>query len=166
MEFRLFGEQYLKFSYFLHPGNFLAVTGKVQLKAKHYNSDGKQKEFKISKIELLKDVLQKNVKNIYLRWDSNLMDKKEVDAIEKIFKKHKGKKPVYFELIDSTDKSSVLLTSRDVMLNVSNDLYNELNELSSFLGCSLNQSKLNEYLRNSSTNSAAQEQIEEQELIN
>ena len=166
MEFRLFGEQYLKFSYFLHPGNFLAVTGKVQLKAKHYNSDGKQKEFKISKIELLKDVLQKNVKNIYLRWDSNLMDKKEVDAIEKIFKKHKGKKPVYFELIDSTDKSSVLLTSRDVMLNVSNDLYDELNELSSFLGCSLNQSKLNEYLRNSSTNSAAQEQIEEQELIN
>ena len=46
------------------------------------------------------------------------------------------------------------------------DLYNELNELNSFLGCSLNQSKLNEYLRNSSKNMHVKQPIEEQELLN
>ena len=166
IEFRLFGEQYLKFSHFLHPGNFLAVNGKIQPKPKHYNADGKQKEFKISKIELLKDVLDKNVKNIYLRWDSNLMNKKEIEHIKKIFKKHKGKKPVYFEMIDMSDKSSVLLISRDFMLKISNDLLDELSQLSSFLGCSLNQSKLNEFLRDHLKNETIAAQIEEQELIN
>ena len=147
MEFRLFGEQYLKFMYFLVPGNFLSVTGKIQLKPKHYNSDGKQKEFKISKIELLKDVLEKNVKTIYLRWDSKQLNKLEIDNIDLVFNNHKGKKPVYFELIDPDDKSNVLLTSRDVMLRVTNELLEDLQELPSFLGCSLNKSRLNGYLR-------------------
>ena len=147
MEFRLFGEQYLKFMHFLDPGNFLSVTGKIQLKPKYYNPDGKQKEFKISKIELLKDVLEKNVKNIYLRWDSKRLNKLEIDNIDLVFNNHKGKKPVYFELIDPDDKSNVLLTSRDVMLRVTNELLEDLKELPSFLGCSLNKSKLNGYLR-------------------
>ena len=45
------------------------------------------------------------------------------------------------------DKSNVLLTSRDVMLRVTNELLEDLQELPSFLGCSLNKSKLNGYLR-------------------
>jgi DNA polymerase-3 subunit alpha len=147
MEFRLFGEQYLKFMHFLVPGNFLSVTGKIQLRPKHYNADGKQKEFNISKIELLKELLEKNVKTIYLRWDSKQLDKLEIDNIDLVFNNHKGKSPVFFELIDQEDKSNVLLTSRDVMLNVSNELLVDLQELPSFLGCSLNKSNLAGYLR-------------------
>ncbi len=152
MEFRLFGEQYLKFMHFLVPGNFLSVTGKIQLRPKHYNADGKQKEFNISKIELLKEVLDKNVKTIYLRWDSKQLDKLAIDNIDLVFNNHKGKSPVFFELIDMEDKSNVLLTSRDVMLNVSNELLADLNELPSFLGCSLNKSNLAGYLRSFSEN--------------
>ena len=161
MEFRLFGEQYLKFMHFLDPGNFLSVSGKVQLRPKYYNSDGKQKEFKISKIELLKDVLQKNVSSIYMRWDSKTLDKTEIDNIDLIFNNHKGKKPVYFELIDPDDKTNVLLTSRDVLLNVTNELLADLMELPSFLGCSLNKSKLNEYLR-----STVDAQVKQEEVLN
>ena len=69
-------------------------------------------------------------------------------------------------MIDMADKSSVLLISRDFMLKISNDLLDELSQLSSFLGCSLNQSKLNEFLRDHLTNETITAQIEEQELIN
>ena len=44
MEFRLFGEQYLKFMHFLVPGNFLHIKGKVQQRPKYYKSDEFQKE--------------------------------------------------------------------------------------------------------------------------
>ena len=78
-----------------------------------------------------------------------------------IFNNHKGKKPVYFELIDPDDKTNVLLTSRDVLLNVTNELLADLMELPSFLGCSLNKSKLNEYLR-----STVDTQVKQEEVLN
>ena len=146
MEFRIFGEQYLRFSYFFVEGSFLHVRGKVQLKHRNYNPDGKQKEFKIQNIELLSDVLENKVKKVYLRWDANLLDALEIQAIDEIFSENKGNKPVYFELIDKHDYSSVVLASRDLKISFSNQLLDQLKQQNSFLGYSVNQSKVNEFI--------------------
>ncbi len=148
MEFRLFGDQYLKFSRFFVNGCFLHITGKIQLKPRHYNSDGKQKEFKIQHIELLSEVLEKKVNKIYLRWDANSMDALEIQAIDEIFLKNKGSKPVYFELVDKNDFSSVVLASRNLKISLSNLLLDQLKQQNSFLGYSVNQSKINEFVYN------------------
>ena len=148
MEFRIFGDQYLKFSHYFVDGCFLHITGKVQLKPRNYNSDGKQKEFRIQQIELLSEVLEKKIKKVYLRWDANLMDALEIQAIDELFEQNKGSKPVYFELVDKNDYSSVVLASRNLKIAFTNQLLDQLKQNNSFLGYSLNQSKINEFIYN------------------
>ena len=69
MEFRLFGEQYLKFMHFLVPGNFLHIKGKVQQRPKYYKSDEFQKEYRIQQIDVLDDIRDKLSNSLYLKWD-------------------------------------------------------------------------------------------------
>ena len=146
MEFRLFGEQYLKFMHFLVPGNFLFIKGKVQQRPKYYKSDEFQKEFRILQIEVLDDVREKLANALYIRWDYEMLNKDQVSQLEKLFKKHKGKKQIIFELIDSKTKSFVTLNSRNFRSNISNDLIKNLDQIDGFLGYSVNKSYINNYL--------------------
>ena len=146
MEFRLFGEQYLKFMHFLVPGNFLHIKGKVQQRPKYYKSDEFQKEFRIQQIELLDDVREKLTASLYVRWDYEEMKKDCISSIEKLIKNHKGKKQLIFELLDKESKSFITLNSRKFQTNVSNDFLKGLQNLDGFLGYSINKSKMDSYL--------------------
>ena len=150
MEFRLFGEQYLKFMHFLVPGNFLFIKGKVQQRPKYYKSDEFQKEFRIQQIEVLDDVREKLANSIFLRWDYQFIDKKKVKSLEKLFGKYKGKKQIIFELLDQKTKSYVTLNSRKFRSNISNDLINKISQFEGFLGYSINKSFMNHYVENNS----------------
>ena len=165
MEFRLFGDQYLKFKHFLVEGCFLHISGKVQLKHRNFNPDGKEKEFKIQNIELLSEVLEKKVNKVYLRWDADLLDALEIQAIDDVFSENKGSKPVYFELIDKRDFSSVVLASRSLKISFTNQLLDQLKQQNSFLGYSINQSKVNEFVyRLKVSEKKRQDQINEPSL--
>ena len=146
MEFRLFGEQYLKFMHFLVPGNFLHIKGKVQQRPKYYKSDEFQKEFRIQQIELLDDVREKLTASLYVRWDFEEMKKDRISSIEKLIKNHKGKKQLIFELLDKESKSFITLNSRKFQTNVSNDFLEGLQNLDGFLGYSINKSKMDSFL--------------------
>ena len=146
MEFRLFGEQYLKFMHFLVPGNFLHIKGKVQQRPKYYKSDEFQKEFRIQQIELLDDVREKLTASLYVRWDYEEMKKDCISSIEKLIKNHKGKKQLIFELLDKESKSFITLNSRKFKTDVSNDFLEGLQNLDGFLGYSINKSKMDSYL--------------------
>ena len=146
MEFRLFGEQYLKFMHFLVPGNFLYIKGKVQQRPKYYKSDEFQKEFRIQQIELLDDVREKLTSSLFLRWDYEEMKQSSISSIEKLVKNHKGKKQLIFELLDKESKSYITLNSRKFQTNVSNEFLEELQKLNGFLGYSINKSKMEKYI--------------------
>jgi DNA polymerase-3 subunit alpha len=148
MEFRLFGEQYLKFMHFLVPGNFLYVKGKVQQRPKYYKSDEFQKEFRIQQIELLDNVREKLTQTIYFRWDYESLKNKEVENITRLFKKHKGKKNIIFELLDRETKSFITLNSRNYQAGISNELFEELNQMNGYLGYSINKSLMDLYIHN------------------
>ena len=150
MEFRLFGEQYLKFMHFLVPGNFLFIKGKVQQRPKYYKSDEFQKEFRIQQIEVLDDVREKLANSIFLRWDYQFIDKEKVKSLEKLFGKYKGKNQIIFELLDQKTKSYVTLNSRKFRSNISNDLINKISQFEGFLGYSINKSFMNHYVENNS----------------
>ena len=146
MEFRLFGEQYLKFMHFLVPGNFLFIKGKVQQRPKYYKSDEFQKEFRIQQIEVLDDVREKLANSLFLRWDYQFIDKEKVKSLENLFGKYKGKKQIIFELLDQKTKSYVTLNSRKFRSNISNDLITKLSQFEGFLGYSINKSFMNHYV--------------------
>jgi DNA polymerase-3 subunit alpha len=147
MEFRLFGEQYLKYMHFLVPGNFLYIKGKIQQRPKYYKSDEYQKEFRIQQIELLSDVRDKLTNNLFIRWDYDLLKKEQIDGLNKLFKSHKGKKNITFELLDKETNVVITLNSRSKTVEVSNELLEELNQFKGYLGFSINNSRMNQYLK-------------------
>tara|TARA_B110000971_G_scaffold72613_1_gene74551 strand:- start:8926 stop:13371 length:4446 start_codon:yes stop_codon:yes gene_type:complete len=146
MEFRLFGEQYLKFMHFLVPGNFLHIKGKVQQRPKYYKSDEFQKEFRIQQIDVLDDIRDKLSNSLYLKWDFESLKSEQINDLEKLMGKYKGKKQVIFELLDSESSTYVTLNSRKYMSNVSNELIHEISQLEGFLGYSINKSNMVNYL--------------------
>ena len=92
------------------------------------------------------DVREKLANALYIRWDYEMLNKDQVSQLEKLFKKHKGKKQIIFELIDSKTKSFVTLNSRNFRSNISNDLIKNLDQIDGFLGYSVNKSYINNYL--------------------
>ena len=148
MEFRLFGEQYLKFMHFLVPGNFLFIKGKVQQRPKYYKSDEFQKEFRILQIDVLDDVRSKLASSLYVRWNYDQLNKNQINQLQDLFKKHKGRKQVIFELLDHESKSYVTLNSRNFKSNISNDLIKNLEKIDGYLGYSINKSLMTNYLEN------------------
>ena len=146
MEFRLFGEQYLKFMHFLVPGNFLFIKGKVQQRPKYYKSDEFQKEFRILQIDVLDDVRSKLASSLYVRWNYDQLNKNQINQLQDLFKKHKGRKQVIFELLDHESKSYVTLNSRNFKSNISNDLIKNLEKIDGYLGYSINKSLMTNYL--------------------
>ena len=149
MEFRLFGEQYLKFMHFLVPGNFLHIKGKVQQRPKYYKSDEFQKEFRIQQIDVLDDIRDKLSNSLYLRWDFESLKDDQISLLEKLILKHKGKKQIVFELLDKESNSFITLNSRKFMSDVSNELIQEIAKIDGFLGFSINKSTMNNYLQES-----------------
>jgi DNA polymerase-3 subunit alpha len=146
MEFRLFGEQYLKFMHFLVPGNFLYIKGKVQQRPKYYKSDEFQKEFRIQQIELLDDVREKLTQTIYFRLDYEVLKENQVKEITNLLKKFKGKKNIVFELLDRKTRSFITLNSRSHQAGVSNELFENLKNLDGYLGFSINKSLMERYI--------------------
>jgi DNA polymerase-3 subunit alpha len=146
MEFRLFGEQYLKFMHFLVPGNFLYIKGKVQQRPKYYKSDEFQKEFRITQIELLSDVREKLSQSIYLRWDYQVLKDSQIKELSKLFKDFKGKKNIIFELLDRKTRSFITLNSRNYQAGISNEFLQKLNKFDGYLGYSINKSSMERYI--------------------
>ena len=146
MEFRLFGEQYLKFMHFLVPGNFLFIKGKVQQRPKYYKSDEFQKEFRILQIDVLEEVRSKLANSLYVQWNYDQLKKEHVNQLENLFKKHKGKKQIIFELFDQETRSFVTLNSRNFKSNISNELIKNLEKMDGFIGYSVNKSWMNNYI--------------------
>ncbi len=147
MDVRLFGELYQKYRHYLVPGNFLFIRGTVQLKSKKWNPDGKQKEFKVTSMELLQEIRKKELKQVYLRFDAEYVTDEIIQQLENMFQEYEGDKNVYLELIDHSDNAGVILVSKTKKVKVNNDFLEAATKLQGYLGYSINKSKMNEYLK-------------------
>ena len=122
------------------------IKGKVQQRPKYYKSDEFQKEFRIQQIDVLDDIRDKLSNSLYLKWDFESLKAEQIDDLEKLMGKYKGKKQIIFELLDSESSTYVTLNSRKFMSNVSNELIHEISQLDGFLGYSINKSNMVNYL--------------------
>ncbi|MFT7156616.1 MAG: DNA polymerase-3 subunit alpha [Parvicella sp.] len=165
MEFRIFGETYLKLSHFLTPGNFLYVKGNVQLKGKKFNPDGKQKEFSVQMMELLTNVRERMLKSVYLQFDGSQITQNTITELEEIFNMHPGSHNVYMDLADYQELSSVTLISRHKKVNVSNDFLREMREVPGFEGFSVNKSMMGNKLHRMKLEQLELSKINDNELV-
>jgi DNA polymerase III subunit alpha len=123
--FYLFGDDYINFKAYLTEGWLLHLSGKV--KKKFYNED---LEFKISSIDLLAEIMDKQVRDIVLRVDLNDISETLVGEISTLASKKSGKHSLVINVVDSLNKYEVDLLSRKIKVNLDKDFLTQINALS------------------------------------
>ena len=123
-EFRIFGEDYLKFRHFLIQNNFTYL--KVLIKDGWLNQEGKKGEprMQFQLVQYLQDVLPTFAKKLIIRMDIMDLQQHLIQQLNDIFKVNKGDNQVSFEVMEietvkNTAEISVpLITESDVNLDV------------------------------------------------
>ena len=122
--FYLFGDDYINFKAYLTEGWLLLLSGKV--KKKFYNDD---LEFKISSIDLLAEIIDKEVRELVLRLDINDIDINLSDSLVSVVNKYSGKHSLVLNVVDSLNKYEVDLLSRKIKVNLEKEFIKELKSI-------------------------------------
>lgn len=132
-EFRIFGEEYLKFRHFLIPNGFL--FSRVFVKEGWVNKNtGEKSDVRIqfNTIQLLQDVLENHSKKITIQLKLDKVVDAQIEALKKLLKEHKGNHNLDFYIYEPEDDIQLQLSSRKQKVKISQELIEAL-EKESFL---------------------------------
>jgi len=115
-EFRVFGEEYLKFRHFLVPNSFLYI--KVFCR-KGWNNDVR---LTFGNMQLLQDILEEFSKKITLSLSIKDITELNVQKLSTILSKYKGTKNLNFTVYDLEENIKLNLPSRSFKVDISNEL--------------------------------------------
>jgi len=122
--FYLFSDDYIDYKAYFTIGWLLHVSGKV--KKKFYNDD---LEFKISSIDLLSELIDKEVRDIVLRVDINDINETLVEDVVHLVSENKGKHSLVVNIVDYLNKYEVDLLSRKMKVNLDKSFMQQIGEL-------------------------------------
>ncbi|MEK9603962.1 MAG: DNA polymerase III subunit alpha [Flavobacteriaceae bacterium] len=128
-EFRIFGEEYLKFKHFISVNQFIRL--KLNIREGWRNQEtGRMGDPRIQYLhfEMLHDVLSKNSKKLTLQLDIRQLKSESIVKLKKELKGYKGDKPLFFDVIDSQKPVKLTLASRKQKVAISQELLSHLEE--------------------------------------
>ena len=128
-EFRIFGEDYLKFKHFLIINNFLFV--KALIKEGWQNREtGKKSDPRIqfNSFKLLHDVLDSFAKKLSIQLKLNEIDSNKLDRLNQIIDNFKGDHRLNFVVYDDEEKIKLDMVSENKKVNISQELLDELDK--------------------------------------
>ena len=128
-EFRIFGEEYLKFKHFLFENNFVYM--RLLVKEGWRNRDtGKTGEPRINflSFQQLQDTLEKNSKKLTLQLSIDDLDEKKSKDIIDLFKKYKGKNQLEFSFFENNEKIKLTMLSENFKISINEDLISKIKE--------------------------------------
>lgn len=131
-EFRLFGEDYLKYKHFLQPnmmvGMKLTVTERI-FKDKDGIQTGRRVYVNVNKMELLSGMLEDLIKRIIITMNvQDLTDEVYSRLLEK-FRKYEGEQNVLFVLNDPETKTQLKMPAKNMKISIEKDLLKELRQI-------------------------------------
>ena len=128
-EFRIFGEDYLKYRHFLVANQFIRVrviirqgwtnkdTGKVGSPRVHFLS-----------FEMLQNTIENNSKKLTIQLDIHQLKSEKINALKDHLKSFKGDKPIFFNVYDSEKKVKLTLNSKKIKVKIIPELLNQLED--------------------------------------
>ena len=122
-EFRIFGEEYLRFKHFLVPNAFLYMKIKIVKGWKEGETRMRYLGF-----QMLQDVLEKQSNKLTLQFDIKEVTQDLIEELANLIKTHKGKKELNFVIYDMKEQLKLHMPSRKFKIEISNDLLIELKE--------------------------------------
>ncbi|MDG1967048.1 MAG: DNA polymerase III subunit alpha, partial [Flavobacteriaceae bacterium] len=128
-DFRIFGEEYLKFKHFLFESNFIYL--RLIVKEGWRNRDtGKTGDPRISflSFQQLQDTLEKNSKKLTIQLSINELDDIQLEDITSLFKKHKGKNQLEFSFFENNEKIKLTMLSENFKVSINEELISKIKE--------------------------------------
>jgi DNA polymerase-3 subunit alpha len=123
-KFMVFGEDYLKYKHLMNENTYVLVKGKFEKRW-----EGENVEFKVKQMDMLENLRKNYTKSIELVIDSHKVNTKMVDDLFDQLSKFKGKTPLKISLLDNLERMKIDLTSRQIMVDPSNELMDELENM-------------------------------------
>ncbi|RXJ52133.1 DNA polymerase III subunit alpha [Gelidibacter gilvus] len=127
-EFRIFGEEYLRFRHFLVRSSFVYI--RVYVKEGWVNKEtGKKSEprLQFSSFQLLHDVMDTYAKKLSIQLEIKDLKESKIKALEDILKMHEGNHALNFLVYDTEEKMKLHMPSRKQKVRISQELLDELN---------------------------------------
>ncbi|WP_298418744.1 DNA polymerase III subunit alpha [uncultured Kordia sp.] len=128
-EFRIFGEDYLKFRHFFVPNSFVYI--KAFIKEGWVNKDtGKRGDPRIqfNSMQLLQDIMETAARKLTILLDVNKLENQKLDFINDIVETHKGDKSLHFTLYEAKEKIKLQTSSKKRKVNITQELLDALEE--------------------------------------
>ncbi|MAW16087.1 MAG: DNA polymerase III subunit alpha [Flavobacteriaceae bacterium] len=126
-QFKIFGEEYLKYRHFLVEDNFIHVKASVRegwLKRETGKRGAPRMQF--NAFQLLQDTLTTSTHKITLKLDVTQADEKLASFLYELFKKHKGDHKVDMTFYETEDEIKLHTTSRKLKVHVGGELLEAL----------------------------------------
>lgn len=126
-EFRIFGEEYLKFRHFLMITNFVYIRAFVR-DGWTNRETGKKGEprLQFNNFQLLHDVMDAYAKKLSIQLNIKGLTEQKILELQDLLKMHKGKHNLNFVVYDDDEELKVELKSRKQKVQISQELLNEL----------------------------------------
>ncbi len=126
-EFRIFGEEYLKYRHFFVQNSFVYVRAFVK-EGWINKSTGKKGEPQIqfNSFQLLHDVMDAQSKKIAIQLDIKTLNETNIKALNNIIQSHNGNHTLDFVVYDMSEKLKLQMLSRKQKVKISQELLNAL----------------------------------------
>ncbi|OZV70550.1 DNA polymerase III subunit alpha [Winogradskyella aurantia] len=126
-EFRIFGEDYLKFRHFLVQNSFVYVRAFVR-EGWTNRETGKKGDPRIqfNNFQLLHDVMDTYAKKLSVQLNIENLEKETIDHLHDLFRLHEGKHALNFVIYDNKEKLKLTMPSRKQKVKISQELLAEL----------------------------------------
>ena len=128
-EFRIFGEEYLKYQHFLVPNAFVYI--KAFIKEGWTNKDTGSKgdpRIQFNNFQLLHDIMDIYARKLTIQLDINELKEEKIDSLKDILRSHKGDHNLHFIIYEMKELMKLNLTSRKQKVKISQELLNALEE--------------------------------------
>ncbi|MGB3606430.1 OB-fold nucleic acid binding domain-containing protein, partial [Psychroserpens sp.] len=126
-EFRIFGEEYLKYRHFLVKNSFVYV--KCFVREGWVNRDtGKKSDprLQFNSFQLLHDGMDTYAKKLSIQLNIADLEAQRITVLQDLFRIHQGEKALSFLIYDQDDKIKINMPSRKQKVKISQELLDEL----------------------------------------
>ncbi|MFD0863842.1 DNA polymerase III subunit alpha [Sungkyunkwania multivorans] len=128
-EFRMFGEEYLKFRHFLVPNSF--IYAKAFVREGWVNRDTGKKgdpRLQFNQFQQLQDVMDTYAKKLTIRLEINTLEEEKITRLKELISTYKGDHSLNFVLYDMEEKLKLHMPSRKQKVKINNELLAALDQ--------------------------------------
>lgn len=128
-EFRIFGEDYLKYRHFLLKNNFVYVRAFIK-EGWENRETGKKGDPRIqfNSFQLLHDVMDSMAKKLSIQLDLNEIKHDKITEIKDLLSTHQGDHKLSFVVYDNDEEMKLYMPSRKQKVKISQELLEELSQ--------------------------------------